>query len=211
MTAIGEKPMHFTFKMSNQLEYLSLKAHHKMFEGLQKGANKTLWIRGIGVFVGLASVFMTVVKQVAEIGETVIKGLGNIFGAFFSKKCNFLTGCRQIVVQLPIYTLSLCFLPLIILGSFLSHAVGFTLDPKKHSTRMLKKYENNMLEKRLDREVLEVSEKTNRNYYSLLKKFEKELSEEAKDWKESNPNDEFDRMKAYKDIIVAYKQKKRIE
>lgn len=58
--------------------------------------SKNKWIcltgLGVGILVGLTSI----AARVGSIGESVIKGMGNILGCLFFRSCHFKTGVRQL-------------------------------------------------------------------------------------------------------------------
>lgn len=68
--------------------------------------------------VALGSLAFELAKVVGLIGESVIKGLTNVFGSPFFKECEFLIGVKQLIVfpfKVTFYTLF--FVPATVIGS----------------------------------------------------------------------------------------------
>lgn len=57
--------------------------------------------RFTGLPIALCSSLLDLAQTVSTIGESLIKGVANIFGSPFSEKCKFSKGVKQIFVQFP--------------------------------------------------------------------------------------------------------------
>ncbi len=70
----------------------------------------------MGFFIGVASALITIVTKICRIFEIIIKGLINILGSIFSKKCSFLRGIKYLtwnlgksLIELPFSVLNAVF------------------------------------------------------------------------------------------------------
>lgn len=104
---------------------------YKNANELSKEHPNMMRITGIGY--GVASASITIALRVGQVGETIIKGFGNIFGAPFSDKCDCLKGLKQIFVLLPLSVLSLITSPLEGTLTILTHTLGMLYSPEWYS------------------------------------------------------------------------------
>lgn len=59
--------------------------------------------RFIGLPLAVCSTLVNLASSIATIAESVFKGIGNVFGAPFSPKCDFLKGVKQLFVQSSVH------------------------------------------------------------------------------------------------------------
>ncbi len=105
--------MAFDFSRTDQSTYnIYAKWVKPCYEQLDRAVNKTQWIRLACLPFGLCLVITDLVVRIAEVGESIIKGFGNIFGSFFSAKCSASIGAKQIGTTLPTKVLYLAFWPI---------------------------------------------------------------------------------------------------
>ena len=90
--------MHHTFSAFQSLE----RAKAKLYFNNLRCAHKTPLVRLGAPAVAVGSALLTIIFRVAAVGETTLKGVGNVFGAPFFNRCNFLRGVRQLYIDLPI-------------------------------------------------------------------------------------------------------------
>lgn len=76
--------------------------NEKIFNDIEDLANKSGFTRLISPLAGGYVFLSGIVEVVSQIGETLIKGLTNLFGAPFSERCNALRGVKQLFIKLPI-------------------------------------------------------------------------------------------------------------
>lgn len=109
------------------------------FQAVKKDRFETLYAlaktypnatRFIGLPIGLCEGLMEIAEVVALLGECLIKGVANIFGAPFCESCEFLRGCKQLFLELP-YLLVFCagFVPILILGQIVYYSIYTAIDP----------------------------------------------------------------------------------
>ncbi len=78
--------MKFRFDSTTQLKFEINTYHGKMYAFMHRHSRapgqpqKYEWIRLGAPFIGIASGFLTVATRVALVGESIIKGIGNIIG-----------------------------------------------------------------------------------------------------------------------------------
>lgn len=123
--------MNFNFTGSFFISKCELKS--SIYAFLEKKAEDSQLVRLAGLPVALFSTTVEVGSCVAAIGESAIKGLGNIFGACLQQQgCSFEKGLRQVVYQVPNRTLgAVIFIPLHLVVGGLVKTVGFMVAPKK--------------------------------------------------------------------------------
>lgn len=80
-------------------EDLKIKASDKLIEFSNSHTNLA---RFTGLSIGLCSSLLDLAQCVSNVGESAIKGVANIFGSPFSKKCSFKKGVKQLFVQVPL-------------------------------------------------------------------------------------------------------------
>lgn len=119
-------------------EDLKMKASEKIVNFSKQHTNIA---RFTGLPIGLCFSLLNLAKAVSNIGETLIKGLANIFGSPFSEQCKFSKGVKQIFLQLPGHIIhSALQLPLETVFEVLTIPGMFILPV---STAELRKYEAN--------------------------------------------------------------------
>lgn len=93
--------MNFNLQVSNQSSSTlhSLKA--SLYKNVYEATQKSQAMRLTGLGLGLSSGALTLSSRIGLIGENIIKGIGNIFGAPFSDKCKFSTGLKQLFFNAP--------------------------------------------------------------------------------------------------------------
>ena len=124
--------MVFNIQSTNQCEVIEENLKGQMYKGLYESSKKNGWTCLTGLASGIASGLITVVSRIALIGESLIKGFGNMLGSPFTNKCSFSRGARQLL-SVP---LNLCRLPIDILKSgmeIFENAGYMTLDPILYS------------------------------------------------------------------------------
>lgn len=99
-----EFKLHYAHQAYNYFEELK----ESMYNGIDKASKKyPNIIRITGLPIALASASITLAERVSGVAEPIIKGLANLFGAPFSKKCNALIGLKQLFITTPIKVLQL--------------------------------------------------------------------------------------------------------
>jgi hypothetical protein len=123
------------FKLNNSKQYACSVANVKfgMYSYLNDVSKNNRWVHISGPVVAVASAVLTISQRIGVVGETIIKGLANIFGSPFAKKCKFLNGLTQIFIKLPLNVIGLLFTPMevafgaiITTGSFLVSPEGYS-------------------------------------------------------------------------------------
>lgn len=104
-----------------------------MYEGAKNASKKSGFMRLSGPFISVASSLVSLSAKVSTVGEAFIKGLANIFGAPFSKKCSAMTGLKQLTLQLPAHVLALVFSPVKMVGGFMANSIGMAVSPTFYS------------------------------------------------------------------------------
>lgn len=106
----------------------------KMFGKINQAAQKQSGLmRASGPLVAMSSAVITLAQCVAAVGETLIKGLANLFGAPFSKKCDALKGLKQIFVGVPHKLARLAFSPIGMTVGGLMTIGGMAVNPERYS------------------------------------------------------------------------------
>jgi hypothetical protein len=125
--------MKFSMKTLTQSQDVENYLKARMYQKLHAASKKTGWVRLTGPGVGLASGLMTIAKRVAIIGEAIIKGVGNLFGAPFSKQCSLKHGLANIFLVLPANILCLPFsITSAVVGLF-SKTIFMACNPKSYT------------------------------------------------------------------------------
>ncbi|MGA8163991.1 MAG: hypothetical protein WB791_03080 [Waddliaceae bacterium] len=93
----------FNFSITSQsamfFQDLEIKASDKLIEFSE---NHTNVARFIGLPIGLCSSLLGLAQAVSNVGESAIKGIANIVGSPFSKKCSLTKGLKQLFIQAPL-------------------------------------------------------------------------------------------------------------
>lgn len=92
--------MNFSFQTVEQADFIGSVVQRTLFEAVDKAAKENPWIRATALPVAMASCLLRVVIAVASVAETIIKGLGNIFGAAFSEDCSLSDGFADLTFNL---------------------------------------------------------------------------------------------------------------
>lgn len=79
---------------------VKIKAGENLIDFSKKHTNIA---RFIGLPIAICSSLLELSIVVSTVGEIVLKGIINIFGSPFSKKCNLSRGVKQIFLKLPLY------------------------------------------------------------------------------------------------------------
>ena len=138
------KSSSFDLQEWNQSLHMENKAKYKLYELVEKGAKKTKWIRTIGALVGVASLCITVAFRVAAVGERLIKALGNIFGAPFSKKCKLLTGVKLLFIGMPLSAIAIPYASFIAVIGVALDTFSFALHPEAGAKASKEIYEEDV-------------------------------------------------------------------
>lgn len=72
----------------------------------------TTLARFTGLPIALCFSLLNLAESIATIGESLIKGIANIFGSRFSKDCTFAKGIKQIFLQLPLHIVNCALRPI---------------------------------------------------------------------------------------------------
>jgi len=78
----------------------------------KKGGAARVFTHLAGLPVGIASALIATTARVAKIGESIIKGLCNLFGSPFSSKCKAINGAKQLFLDCPSSMIALILSPL---------------------------------------------------------------------------------------------------
>lgn len=92
----------FNLKFSAQCTSFENEVKARMYTKLAEVSNNAVWLRFVGIGVGIASAILTIAFRIAQIGEALIKAFGNIFGAICSKGSDWRLGFWQLFVLLPL-------------------------------------------------------------------------------------------------------------
>lgn len=141
--------MPFDISISNQSTTLEDQIKGALFHKLYEASKKTQWIRLSGFGVGVVCSLLTIVKRIAQIGENLIKGLGNIFGARCFEKCKLKTGLIQLFRETPADILCLPFSVIAAATGLISKTILIAWKPQKntynrwyyHARKDVEKYE----------------------------------------------------------------------
>ena len=87
------------------------------------------WNRLSGFPKGAYCAGLSIVARIIGVVEPIVKGLGNIFGAPFLKKCDAMTGFKQLAIELPLNILKLVFvMPLEVVADLIVSPFAVMLD-----------------------------------------------------------------------------------
>jgi hypothetical protein len=125
--------MKFSMKTLNQSQDVENYLKARMYQKLHTASKKTGWMRLSGPGVGLASGIMTIAKRVAAIGESIIKGVGNIACASFSKQCSLKHGLANIFIMLPKHVILLPFSIISAAIGLISKTICMATDPESYA------------------------------------------------------------------------------
>jgi len=103
----------------------------------QASTKKSNLMRASGPIIGVANAGLELSSRVATVAETIIKGLANVFGSAFTKKCDLYKGMKQIFFQLPFNIYSLILAPINLGVQFVQPSIGMLVNPVKVSKKRL--------------------------------------------------------------------------
>ena len=121
-------PFEFNHTMQSDIFFEGLKT--SLYEKIAEASEKSSWMRASGPLVAIASAALTLSMRVAEVVESIIKGLANIFGSPFSEKCSALKGLKQIFISLPSNVFSLAIAPFEIGIGGIVTTFGMAINPR---------------------------------------------------------------------------------
>lgn len=125
--------MKINFNCVIESHYIEERLKCHLYEAVNKASNKTGIMRISGLGVAIASGAITLAMRVAAVGEAAIKGLANIFGSPFSKKCHLLRGVKQLFIGIPWAVVSLAFSTISVTFGALIGTCWMLGDPKGYS------------------------------------------------------------------------------
>ncbi len=91
-------------KYPHECPVYDLESYGQKYDQKGKPVTQTIgtkWTYLSGFPKGLYCAMLSLVARIAAVGEPVVKGLGNIFAAPFSKKCHVMTGLKQLSIEFP--------------------------------------------------------------------------------------------------------------
>lgn len=123
------------FEVNNSTKTIEIASKLKvsLYKAAEKRAKKSFFIRFSGIGVSGASSLISVVLRIGALGEKIVKGLSNIFGALISKKCHFKTGCKQLFLGTPLAFLDVLYLPFYTGGGGLITSAALFFKPEKYA------------------------------------------------------------------------------
>lgn len=102
-----------------------------MYEKVNQASQKSGLMRLAGPIIAVSSGVLTLADRVASIGETLIKGLVNIFGP--PKEANGLKGLEQIFIGVPVEVVRLVFSPIYIVVGGAYTTANMLFEPIEYS------------------------------------------------------------------------------
>lgn len=111
-----------------ELEY-SLKAN--LYKKLLKASNHPA-IRLTGPGVGIASGFLTIATRIGLIFENFIKGIANLAGAPFTKRCSAKKGFVQLFAHAPGHLIAIPYTIFSASLEILSKTINMAIHPEKY-------------------------------------------------------------------------------
>lgn len=121
-----------------------------MYDNANDLAKTSGLMRASGPLLAAGSAFINTIGRVATVGETLIKGLANVFGSPVSENCSLLKGFKQLFIQLPLHITALAFTPIQAVFGGLEITLGMAISPDGYSEYQHKRY----LEKSAEFEAL---------------------------------------------------------
>ncbi|MEC7838645.1 MAG: hypothetical protein VX777_01245 [Chlamydiota bacterium] len=127
----------FDFKINQQSALIMNNTQTKLYEKVNALSNRSkgykVLTHFLGFGVGVSSSVLTIASTVSTLGETIIKGLSNLFAAPFTKKCNFVTGLQQIFIGIPFSVLDIILCPIYVtLGTTIT-TFGMLFNPSDYT------------------------------------------------------------------------------
>ncbi|MEC7838644.1 MAG: hypothetical protein VX777_01240 [Chlamydiota bacterium] len=127
----------FDFEVNYQGAAIMNNTQAKLYAKVNTLSNRSkgykVLTRFLGFGVGVSSSVLTIASAVSTLGETIIKGLSNLFAAPFTKKCNFVTGLQQVFVGIPFAVLNIILCPIYVtLGTAIT-TFGILFKPSDYS------------------------------------------------------------------------------
>lgn len=119
-----------------ELEY-SLKAN--LYLKLLQASNRKV-IRLTGLGVGITSGLLTVASRVGLIFENFIKGIANLAGAPFSKRCSARKGFEQLFANVPGHLLAIPYTLFCASLELLSKTLSIAIQPEKYCADKYSKF-----------------------------------------------------------------------
>lgn len=122
-------------RQSSNLEHaIKAKLYKSIYETASESKRKKRWIKLSGLGFGVISGVLTMAKRVARVGESLLKGLINIFGAPLSDQCCAKRGLKMLFLETPfqlVVKLPLSLITLIVSIPF--KAGSFAISPKSYA------------------------------------------------------------------------------
>lgn len=124
----------FDVKNERQAFDAMVVAKNDMYYRIEAAAQKhTCLMRLTGIGIGVSSSFLTVVAWTAAIGEAILKGFINLFGAGCAKNCKLISGAKMLGSALLVVPFAALYIPIHIAVSMLATPLGIFISPKKYA------------------------------------------------------------------------------
>jgi len=111
--------MCYEFSTHLQIEKLLNNVQAELFDKVcdlsKKSKGYKVLTHFLGFGVGVSSAALHLAAKICTIGETIIKGLSNLFAAPFVKNSNFVTGLQQLFIELPFSIVQILISPIYII------------------------------------------------------------------------------------------------
>jgi hypothetical protein len=119
-----------------ELEY-SLKAN--LYLKLLKASNRKV-VRLTGLGVGIASGLLTIASRIGLIFENFIKGIANLAGAPFSKRCSVRKGFEQLFANVPGHLIAIPYTLICASLELISKTFSLAFRPEKYCADKYSKF-----------------------------------------------------------------------
>lgn len=133
--------MPLNMEISNQSAIFENKFKANFYKCLHQAAVKSKWIRLTGFGVGVASAGSTLIKRIALVFESAIKGIVNVFFAMCMKKCKLSNGLKQIFYGIPKNIIVLPFSFFAAMTGILKKTILMGLSPSKSTQNLWFKHD----------------------------------------------------------------------
>lgn len=97
-------------------------------------------IRLTGPGVGIVSSFLTIASRIGLIMENMIKGIANIAGVPFSKKCSVKKGCQQLFANTPGHIVAIPYTFVFAILELGSKTISMAINPEKYCAEKHSKF-----------------------------------------------------------------------
>lgn len=164
----------FDLAIPNQSGAIQTKLQANLYRLTYRGSQKTKWVRLAAPGIALTAGLIDIAMRVSLIGEAILKGFGNLFGAIGSKKCSFKAGLSNLFLQFPKHLILLPFTILSAPISLVMITVRFAAHPEAYARSQWCKYDPQEKKLQIEKEDFQAIEKLfekNPNDIEVLKKY----------------------------------------